>query len=81
MNLQCAQTAKNEAQQVVVGFPGIPRYSSKCGVIVDIKQKLRSGRIRYYARVKWQTPTTRGDDESDVFLGRVQPVSRVLNQC
>lgn len=78
MDLQTACAKKESQEPVAVFFPGGGhRLSTKVGVIVDIKEKLRTGRIYRYATIRWSRPTSRGASATDVFIGRVRSIASV----
>lgn len=81
MNIVEATKAKELGQQVAVLYSGARGQDIKSGVIVAIKKKLRSGRVWSYATVRWSTPTCRGDASSDVLVGRVRSIQRLLEGC
>ena len=77
MKLENVERAKAEHQPIVVCHFG-SRQGRRAGVILDIKRKLRSGRVFHYAVVEWKIPPSSGQQTSDVLITHLKSAQESL---
>lgn len=77
MKLAGVERAKQDRQPIVVCHFG-SGFGRRAGVIVDLKRKLRSGRVFNYAVVEWKVPPPDGRQTQEILIAHIKSASESL---